>query len=89
MKDLNAEYAEILPRKKKNYQSYRAVRKENEEWQIAKSLVAAILQEETRQEEEQRRQQYISVCFTDAQPEPQVSVLRGLGKDSSTSETAL
>lgn len=37
--------------------SYRAVRKETEEWQIAKSLVAAILQEETRQEEEQRRQQ--------------------------------
>ena len=57
VKELNAEYAEILSRKKKNYQSYRAVRKENEEWQIAKSLVAAILQEETRQEEEQRRQQ--------------------------------
>lgn len=57
VKELNAEYAEILTRKKKNYQSYRAVRKENEEWQIAKSLVAAILQEETRQEEEQRRQQ--------------------------------
>ena len=55
--ELNAEYAEILPRKKKNYQSYRAVRKENEEWKIAKSLVAAILQEETHQEEEQRRQQ--------------------------------
>lgn len=57
VKELNAEYAEILPRKKKNYQSYRAVRKENEEWKIAKSLVAAILQEETHQEEEQRRQQ--------------------------------
>lgn len=57
VKELNAEYAEILSRKKKNYQSYRAVRKENEEWQIAKSLVAAILQEETRQEEEQRRLQ--------------------------------
>ena len=57
VKDLNAEYAEILSRKKKNYQSYRAVRKENEEWQIAKSLVAAILQEETHQEEKQRRQQ--------------------------------
>lgn len=49
--------AEILSRKKKNYQSYRTLRKENEEWQIAKSLVAAIIQEETRQEEEQHRQQ--------------------------------
>ena len=57
VRELNAEYAEILSRKKKNYQSYQAVRKENEEWQIAKSLGAAILQEETRQEEEQRRQQ--------------------------------
>lgn len=57
MKELNAEYAEILTRKKKNYQSYRAVRKENEEWQIAKSLVVAILQEEYIREEEQRRQQ--------------------------------
>ena len=57
MKELNAEYAEILTRKKKNYQSYRAVRKENEEWQIAKSLVVAILQEVYIREEEQRRQQ--------------------------------
>lgn len=57
VKELNAEYAEVLSRKKKNYQSYRTLRKENEEWQIAKSLVAAILQEETHQEEEQRRQQ--------------------------------
>lgn len=40
---------------RKNYQSYRAVRKENEEWQIAKRLVAAILQEEIHQEEEQQR----------------------------------
>lgn len=57
VKELNAEYAEVLSRKKKNYQSYRSLRKENEEWQIAKSLVAAILQEENRHEEEQRRQQ--------------------------------
>lgn len=57
VKELNAEYAEVLSRKKKNYQSYRTLRKENEEWQIAKSLVAAILQEEIHQEEEQRRQQ--------------------------------
>lgn len=57
VKELNAEYAEILSRKKKNYQSYRAARKENEEWQIAKSLVAAILQEEKQQDEEQKRQQ--------------------------------
>lgn len=54
VKELNAEYAEVLSRKKKNYQSYRSLRKENEEWQIAKSLVAAIIQEETRQEEESR-----------------------------------
>ena len=57
VKELTSEYAKILTRKKKNYQSYRTVRKENEEWQVAKSLVAAILQEENLQEEEQRRQQ--------------------------------
>lgn len=56
MKELNAEFAEILSCKKKNYQNYSAVRKENEEWQIAKRLVAAILQEENRQEEAQYRQ---------------------------------
>lgn len=33
-------------------------------------------------------QQYIRVCFTDAQPEPQASVLWGFGKNSSTSKTA-
>lgn len=33
-------------------------------------------------------QQYISVCFTEAQPEPQIFVLWGLGKHSSTSKTA-
>lgn len=57
VKELTSEYAKILTRKKKNYQSYRTVRKENEEWQVAKSLVAAILQEENLQEEEQRKQQ--------------------------------
>lgn len=57
MKELNAGDVEILSRKKKSYQSYPDIRKENKKWKIAKSLVAAILREETRQEEEQRRQQ--------------------------------
>jgi hypothetical protein len=57
VKELSAEYAEVLTRKKKNYQTYRSMRKDNEEWQVAKSLVAAILQEELSHEEEQRRQQ--------------------------------
>lgn len=39
VKELNAEYSEIQSRKKKSYQSYRAVRKENEEWQIARALL--------------------------------------------------
>ena len=57
VKELSAEYAEVLTRKKKNYQTYRSMRKDNEEWQVAKSLVAAILQEALSHEEEQRRQQ--------------------------------
>lgn len=57
VKELSVEYSEVLTRKKRNYQSYRAARKENEEWQIAKSLVAAILHEEEHHEEEQQRRQ--------------------------------
>ncbi len=57
VKELSTEYAEVLSRKKKNYQTYRTLRKDNEEWQVAKSLVAAILQEDISHEEEQKRQQ--------------------------------
>ena len=57
VKELSTEYAEVLARKKKNYQAYRTLRKDTEEWQVAKSLVAAILQEDISHEEEQKRQQ--------------------------------
>lgn len=57
VKELSIEYAEVLARKKKNYQTYRTMRKDNEEWQVAKSLVAAILQEDISHEEQKRQQE--------------------------------
>ncbi len=48
VKDLSAEYAEILERKKKNYTEYRKLKKEAKDWQIADAIVQMIL-EDTRQ----------------------------------------
>lgn len=54
----------ILERKKKNYQTYRYMKKENEEWKIAKSLVVAVMgDEEGQKREEQRRQQEQEKCI--------------------------
>lgn len=58
---LNAEYAEILERKKANYREYRKAKAKAQDWLIAQRIVQTILNEEQQKgrEKEQIRQQVI------------------------------
>lgn len=56
VKQLSAEYAEVLARKKKSYSEYRKGRNEMRDYLMAQKILEAMFGEE-RQQEEQRRQQ--------------------------------
>ena len=57
VKELNAEYAEILERKKKAYAEYRKIRPEMQNYQIALKVAEACVGEETEQEINQKEQE--------------------------------
>lgn len=58
VKELNAEYAEVLAQKKAAYPAYRKARAQMQEYLIAQRVAAVVLDKEQEQrEEEQRRQQ--------------------------------
>ncbi len=51
VKDLSAEYAEILERKKKSYAEYRKNKKEAKDWQVADRIIQMILDDEKQDRE--------------------------------------
>lgn len=55
-KDLSAEYAVVLERKKKNYAEYKKMNSEKQELFIAEKIVQAIMQEEEQKQEEKQKQ---------------------------------
>ena len=57
MKELNAEYAEILEEKKKAYAEYRKIRPEMQNYQIALKVAEACVDDETEQEINQKEQE--------------------------------
>ena len=57
VKELNAEYAEVLSAKKKSYSEYRDARKEMQECQIALKTVETLLDIEQKQEKEREQEQ--------------------------------
>lgn len=61
VKDLNAEYAEILERKKKAYAEYRKIRPEMQNYQIALKVAEACVGDENEQEINQKEQEQPSV----------------------------
>ena len=56
MKELNAEYTEILQRKKQNYAEYCQLREDAKKWQTACGIVQKILEEEPEQNRTEERQ---------------------------------
>ena len=57
VKDLFAEYAEIMERKKKNYTEYRKLKKEAKDWQIADAIVQMILEDDKSKQEQEKRKE--------------------------------
>ena len=58
IKELSAEYAEVLAKKKAAYPAYRKARAQMQEYLTAQKVAAVVLgKEQEQQEEEQRRQQ--------------------------------
>ena len=55
-KELSAEYASVLERKKKNYAEYKKMKSEKQEWFVAEMIVQAIMQEEEQKQEEKQKQ---------------------------------
>ena len=59
--ELNAEYATVLERKKKNYAEYAKSKAEMQEWLTAQKIVQTVLGEEEKvkqqQHEEEKRQE--------------------------------
>ncbi len=62
VKELNAEYSEVLERKKRTYSEFRKVREEAKEWAVAESIVRMLQEdgrevqrEEIQQEQDQKR----------------------------------
>ena len=53
--ELDAEYFEILNRKKKNYELYQQTKKEMKDWVVAEKIVSSILQEETEKDIHKRQ----------------------------------
>ena len=56
VKELNAEYTEILQRKKQNYAEYCQLREDAKKWQTACGIVQKILEEEPEQDRTEERQ---------------------------------
>ncbi len=56
IKDLNAEYAEVLEAKKKAYSEYRQAKKDMQDYVTAKHNIDMILGESQREEQEQKKQ---------------------------------
>ncbi len=58
IKDLSAEYAEILQRKKRNYSEYQKSKKETKDWHIADAIVQMIFEnDKSKQEQEKRKEE--------------------------------
>lgn len=57
VKDLNAEYALVLERKKKTYSEYRKTRSEMQDWLVAQRIVQTIIGEADIQKEHEKEQQ--------------------------------
>ncbi len=53
VKELSAEYAEVLERKKKNYSEYKKLKRESKDWQVADAIVQMIVADETYARKEQ------------------------------------
>ena len=61
-KELSAEYATVLERKKNNYSEYKKMKSEKQEWFIAEKIVQAILQEKEQKQEEKQKQKEQNEC---------------------------
>lgn len=57
LKDLHAEYATVLERKKKTYAEYRKQKSEMQDYLMAQKIVEVMLEKEDREKERERQQQ--------------------------------
>ena len=57
IRDLNAEYAQLLERKKKNYAEYRQQKAQMQDWLMAQKIVSVMLDEKEQKETEIKRQE--------------------------------
>ena len=57
IRDLNAEYAQLLERKKKNYAEYRQQKAQMQDWLTAQKIVSVMLDEKEQKETEIQRQE--------------------------------
>jgi len=57
LKDLHAEYAMVLERKKKTYAAYRKQRSEMQDYLMAQKIVEVMLEKDDREKERERQQQ--------------------------------
>ena len=57
VKDLNAEYAEILARKKKNYTEYRREKSQMQEYLMAQKIVETMLHDDRNRQADQQREE--------------------------------
>ena len=56
IRELNAEYAQLLERKKKNYTEYRQQKAQMQDWLMAQKIVSVMLDEKEQKETEIKRQ---------------------------------
>lgn len=61
VKELNAEYAQVLESKKEAYATYRKKREEMQEYLVARKIVTVLLDKENEVEETQKKTPYISI----------------------------
>ncbi len=52
IKELSAEYSQILERKKANYSEYKKLKRESKDWIVADQIVQMILEEEKKEREQ-------------------------------------
>ena len=57
IRELNAEYAQLLERKKKNYTEYRQQKAQMQDWLMAQKIVSVMLDEKEQKETEIKRQE--------------------------------
>ena len=57
IRDLNAEYAQLLERKKKNYAEYRQQKAQMQDWLMAQKIVSVMLDDEEQKQTEIQRQE--------------------------------